>query len=112
MNLPQAPSISLNLGILSFLKKRIFPIFLIIWFIAVVGIASFIYLQIKSKISEPLPPYQSAEFKVDKLNTEVFSSKLFLNLRTLAVSPGQTDYNKCLGVPGRPHIFTPFVPCP
>ncbi len=110
MNLPKAPSLSLNLGILSFLRKRIFPIFLIIWIVVVIGGIGFLYLQIKAKLDEPLPP-PSAEFKIDKLNTELFSSKLFLNLRTLATSPGQTDYTKCLGVPGRPHIFTPFVPC-
>lgn len=111
MNLPQLPSFSLNLDLISFFQKKLFAIFLIFWFLAVIGSIAFIYLQINNQLSAPLSPYQSAEFKVEKLSTEVLNSKIFLNLRTLATSPTESDYTKCLGVPGRPHIFTPFVPC-
>ena len=118
MNLPfKVSSISTNLGLLSFLRRHLLAIFLVVWLAVVAGVIGFVYHQINQELNAPLPLQQSAEFKVEQLNSDLFSDKsdigkLFLNLRTLAVTPIANDYEKCLGVPGRPHIFTPFVPCP
>lgn len=111
MNLPFVASLPSNLGIFSLLRRNLLLIFLVIWFVIVAGVMVYVFFDIRARLNAPLPDQRAQEFKVDPVDTSLFSSKSFLNLRTMATSPGQSEYKQCLGVPGRPHIFTPFVPC-
>ncbi len=96
---------------IDFFRRHVFALFLVAWLVIVAITIGAVGFYIKQKLDAPLPVQQAVETKLAPLRTTLFDKSAFINLRTIASRPGEGDYTKCLNAPGRPSIFTPFVPC-
>ena len=105
-------SIDLGGGMFDFFRRHLFQIFFAAWFITMVIVVAFMYVEINRELNAPIAERTSAKFKLEKLDTSIFNNRIFKNLRTVGSRPQEIDYKQCLGVPGRPSAFTEFVPCP